>query len=68
MSFDGVDRCFAIQAGQEIRVMVDNTKLSDRDADVLARDIARRIQQDLSYSGQIRVAVTRTTRAVQYAR
>ncbi len=68
MDFDGVERCFAIQAGREVRVMVDNAKLSDRDADLLARDVARRIESELSYPGEVKVTVIRSTRAVQYAR
>ncbi len=48
--------------------MVDNSKISDRDADLLARDIARRIERELSYPGEVKVTVLRTTRAVQYAR
>ena len=66
--FDGVERCYAIQAGREVRVMVDNARLSDRDADLLARDIAKRVEDELSYPGEVKVTVIRSTRAVQYAR
>jgi len=66
--FEGVERCYAIQAGQEIRVMVDNARMSDRDSDLLARDIARKVEKELSYSGEIKVSVIRSIRAVQYAR
>ena len=66
--FDGVDRCYALESGRQVRVMVDNAKLNDRDSDLLARDIARRIERELSYSGEVKVTVLRTTRAVQYAR
>jgi len=67
-AFDGVESVYALQAGAEIRVMVDNAKLSDRDADLLARDIARRIEREQTASGEVRVVVIRSTRAVQYAR
>lgn len=66
--FEGVERVFALQSGSEIRVMVDNARLSDRDADLLSRDIARRIERELSSPGDVRVVVIRSTRAVQYAR
>lgn len=66
--FDGVDTCYALRTGQELRVVVDNARISDRDADLLSRDIARRIEQDASYSGQMQVNVLRSTRAVHYAR
>lgn len=65
--FDGVERVYALQAGSEIRILVDNAKLSDRDADLLSRDIARRIEREQS-AGEVRVVVIRSTRAVQYAR
>ena len=66
--FEGVERCYAIQAGQELRVMVDNSKMSDKDADILARDIAKKIQSDMSHTGEVKVSVIRSVRAVQYAR
>lgn len=66
--FEGVEQVYALQSGAEVRVMVDNARLSDRDADLLSRDIARRIEQELSYPGEVRVTVVRSTRAVQYAR
>jgi len=67
-SFPGVDRCFAIQAGREMRVLVDNGKVSDETAVLLSRDIARKIEQELTYPGQIRVVVIRETRAVELAK
>ncbi len=66
--FDGVERCFALESGREVRVMVDNAKINDRAADLLARDIARRIERELSYPGEVKVTVIRTTRAVKHAR
>jgi ribonuclease Y len=67
-SFRGVSECFAIQAGREIRVMVENDKISDDEALILSKDIARKIEEELVYPGQIRVTVIRETRAVEYAR
>jgi ribonuclease Y len=66
--FQGVEKVFAIQAGREIRVLVENARLSDQDADLLARDIARKVETELTYAGEIRVTVVRETRAVQFAR
>jgi ribonuclease Y len=67
-SFSGVDKSYAIQAGREVRIIVDNHKVSDEVATMLARDIAKKVEADLSYPGQIRVTVIRETRAVEYAR
>lgn len=67
-SFEGVDKCFVIQAGQEVRVIVDNARISDRDAELLARDIAHKISHEHGDVGEVRVTVIRTTRAVNYAR
>ncbi|MCA9771638.1 MAG: ribonuclease Y, partial [Myxococcales bacterium] len=66
--FPGVTRTYAIQAGREIRVTVDSTVVSDADALMLSRDIARKIESELTYPGQIRVTVIRETRAVDVAR
>jgi ribonuclease Y len=67
-SFQGVTSCFAIQAGREIRVMVSSDKISDVESHVLARDIARKIEVEMTYPGQIKVNVIRETRAVEYAK
>lgn len=67
-SFNGVDKCFAIQAGREIRILVENEKISDNDAVMLCRDIVKKIETDLTYPGQIRVTVIRETRVTDYAK
>lgn len=67
-SFDGVERTFAVQAGREIRVIVDAAKVTDEQAIMLSRDIARKIEREMSYPGQIKIAVVRETRAVEHAR
>ncbi|PLX81166.1 MAG: ribonuclease Y [Desulfuromonas sp.] len=67
-SFPGCNSCFAIQAGREIRVMVASDDVSDAQSHVLARDIAKKIEADMTYPGQIKVNVIRETRAVEYAK
>jgi ribonuclease Y len=67
-SFQGVEKCFAIQAGREIRVVVESEQINDQAAYVMARDIAKRIENEMEYPGQIKVTVIRETRAVEYAR
>jgi ribonuclease Y len=67
-SFRGVDKCFAVQAGREMRVIVEPSQVSDEDATMLARDVARKIEADMTYPGQIRVTVIRETRATELAR
>ena len=67
-SFAGVDKAFAVQAGREIRVMVRPTELNDDGAAKLARDTAKKIQDEMEYPGQIKVTVIRETRAVEYAK
>jgi ribonuclease Y len=67
-SFKGVEKSYAVQAGREIRVMVEHTRVSDEEASLLSRDIARKIEAELTYPGQIKVCVIRETRAVDYAR
>jgi len=67
-SFKGVSKAFALQAGREIRIMVHSDEVSDEDAVWLSKDIARRIENELEYPGQIKVTVIRETRAVEIAR
>lgn len=67
-SFDGVERCFAIQAGREIRVMVKPDKMDDAESAALAHNIVKRIEDELEYPGQIKATVIRETRVVDYAK
>ena len=67
-SFKGVAKSFALQAGREIRIMVERDSVSDEEAVWLSKDIARRIENELEYPGQIKVTVIRETRAVDYAK
>jgi ribonucrease Y len=67
-SFKGVSKAFALQAGREIRIMVESERISDEETVWLSKDIARRIENELEYPGQIKVTVIRETRAVDYAR
>jgi ribonuclease Y len=68
MDFDGVERAFALQAGREVRVVVDPGTLDDMASKALARSIARKLEDDLQYPGQIEVTVIREYRAKDYAR
>jgi len=67
-SYDGVEKCYAMQAGREIRVMVKPDRVDDAHSCMLARDIAHKIEEELEYPGQIRVTVIREQRAVEYAK
>lgn len=67
-SFHGVKRAYALQAGREVRVIVEEELLSDDDALALARDLARKIEQEMAFPGQIKVNVIREKRAIEYAR
>ena len=66
--FSGVEKSYAIQAGRDLRIIVDSGKVKDADATLLSQDIARSIESKLTYPGQIRVTVIRETRAVEYAK
>ena len=67
-SFNGVDKCYAIQAGREIRILVENEKISDNDAVMLCNDIIKKIEAELTYPGQIKVTVIRETRVSNFAK
>jgi ribonuclease Y len=68
MEHPGVERCFAIQAGRELRVMVEPDKVSDAEMAQISEAVARKIESELQYPGQIKVVVIRETRTVDFAR
>ena len=68
LSYPGVEKTFAIQAGRELRVVVQSEKLTDKQAEVLSFDIANRIQTEMTYPGQVKITVIRETRSVNYAK
>ncbi len=68
MSFDGVEKCYAIQSGREVRIMVKPDDVTDEGTKVLAKEIAKRIEKEMEYPGQIRVNVIRETRSMEYAK
>nr|MCU0354560.1 HDIG domain-containing protein [Cytophagales bacterium] len=68
VGFDGVQKCFAIQAGRELRVMVDAENVTDDKANNLSFEIAQKIEKDMQYPGQIKVTVIREMRSVNYAK
>jgi len=67
-SFEGVDKSFAIQAGREVRIIVKPEKVSDAEMTIMARDIAKRVEDEMDYPGQIKVNVVRESRAITYAK
>ena len=67
-SMPGVEKCFAFQAGREIRILVNPDQIKDDDMVILARDLSKKIENELNYPGQIKVHVVRETRAVDYAK
>lgn len=68
LSYPGVLKTYAIQAGRELRVLVESEKISDKDAETLAFDISQKIQTEMTYPGQVKITVIRETRAVGYAK
>ncbi|HJW63079.1 MAG TPA: ribonuclease Y, partial [Actinomycetes bacterium] len=67
-SYPGVDKVFAMQAGREVRIMVKPEDVDDVAAQVLARDMAKRVEQELQYPGQIKITVVREIRSIEYAK
>ncbi|MEW6387784.1 MAG: ribonuclease Y [Thermodesulfobacteriota bacterium] len=67
-SFNGISKSYAIQAGREIRLIVESNQVGDEEAVLLSREVAKKIEQELTYPGQIKVTVIRETRAVEFAR
>jgi len=67
-SFNGVDKCYAVQAGREVRVMINPESIDDDGMIIIARDIVKKIEEELDYPGQIKVHVVRETRAIEYAK
>ena len=68
LSYPGVEKTFAIQAGRELRVVVESEKITDAQSEILAADISNRIQTEMTYPGQIKVTVIRETRSVAFAK
>jgi len=68
LNFDGVNKCFAMQAGRELRILVDADNVDDQKASKLSFDISQKIEKEMQYPGQIKVTVIREMRAVNYAR
>ncbi len=68
LNFDGVQKCYAIQAGRELRVIVDADNVSDEKSDLLSFEISQKIEKDMQYPGQIKVTVIREKRAVSFAK
>jgi ribonuclease Y len=68
MSFNGVEKAFAIQAGRELRVMVESDKISDEQAELISLNLSTRIQTEMTYPGQIKITVIRERRSVNFAK
>ena len=67
-SFEGVEKSFAIQAGREVRLIVKPDKVTDSEMVIMARDVAKKVEAEMEYPGQIKVNVIRETRAIEYAK
>jgi ribonuclease Y len=67
-SYPGVKKAYALQAGREIRIIVEEEKVDDERARILAREIAKRVEDEMNFPGQIKVNVIREKRAIEYAR
>jgi ribonuclease Y len=67
-SFSGVSKAFALQAGREVRIMVESSKVSDEEAFWLSKNITKKIESEMQYPGQIKVTLIRETRVVDYAK
>ena len=67
-SFEGVANAYAIQAGREVRVIVDPEKISDEEATLLAKEIAKRLDKEIDFPAQIKITVIRETRHIEYAK
>ena len=67
-SFDGVEKTYAIQAGREVRVMIKPEKLNDEKMVIVAREIAKKIENEMNYPGQIKINLIRESRVVEYAK
>jgi ribonuclease Y len=68
LTYPGVVKTYAIQAGRELRVIVGAEKVTDQEADQISLDLSKKIQNEMTYPGQIKITVIRETRAVNYAR
>ena len=68
LSYPGVLKTYAIQAGRELRVIVGSENVSDKDAETLSYEIAKKIQDEMTYPGQVKITVIRETRAINYAK
>ena len=68
MAHEGVIKTYALQAGRELRVIVGADKISDKDTELLSYDIAKKIQDEMTYPGQIKITVIRETRAISFAK
>jgi ribonuclease Y len=68
LSYNGVEKAYAIQAGRELRVMVESEKVSDQQADIISIEMSQRIQKEMTYPGQIKITVIREKRSVNFAK